>query len=623
LGLTSEAGPAMKWARDFDKEAIRKQYLGDNFAGRGVTRDDLPQDAQSIAEPAAQQPTGFAPRPTERELPPPPPEEFQRLPIEQPEPPQPAETVPSAPLPEEPRGFDYSLDNTATAVDVPLPQTTPYEERTMPGMQPSASEVPLPVSTPTEERDNTTVQEPATQHSLSEILAQLPPTVQANEQYPAEVPLPQATPGERTYESHEQSMPSEDIQPYQPQQTSPAISDPPTSPMDSPQMPLSQIAPNARRPVAVSPKGTPAKAANVGRKPLPQSGSNQVHPAFRNQAPETASPMRSPAAGTNAAAAARAAWQAQQAQRPRQQQISPVPARKQPTKLESKRNQKSSGQSGLNKIFGRNKPSPKSRPEPVQEAPSGSQSPSDSKLGRRISMIRRKTPQQAESPTQPNAAIPEQQSMAMPEREDGPRPSFVADDHEASQAEELSRVGTAEQTEADHEFSRFDQGPLSDAPAFVPRDSIDSWEGEGAAATPSHPPAHAQGEEEDYVNSPTRQTQEPSASAYATPMELGKSHEPSRATASIDEDDNEEALESPDSPVAGEPTGMQSDRWAQIRKNAADRAHRGSEEQSRQSQSQSMMTDKTDDGDTSGEESESLIQTSASDRWTCTELTFT
>ncbi|KAH0073841.1 DUF1708-domain-containing protein, partial [Aureobasidium melanogenum] len=31
LGLTSEAAPAMKWAHTFDKEVMRKQYLGDNF----------------------------------------------------------------------------------------------------------------------------------------------------------------------------------------------------------------------------------------------------------------------------------------------------------------------------------------------------------------------------------------------------------------------------------------------------------------------------------------------------------------------------------------------------------------------------------------------------------------
>jgi len=38
LGLTKEANSAMQWANAYDKDAIRKQYLGDNFAGIGIPR---------------------------------------------------------------------------------------------------------------------------------------------------------------------------------------------------------------------------------------------------------------------------------------------------------------------------------------------------------------------------------------------------------------------------------------------------------------------------------------------------------------------------------------------------------------------------------------------------------
>ena len=41
MGLQSEAGPAMKWMGAYDKNAIRAQYLGDAFAGRGTSREDL------------------------------------------------------------------------------------------------------------------------------------------------------------------------------------------------------------------------------------------------------------------------------------------------------------------------------------------------------------------------------------------------------------------------------------------------------------------------------------------------------------------------------------------------------------------------------------------------------
>ena len=37
--LQSEAGPAMQWARKFDKEAVRAKYLGDSNAGRGSYYD--------------------------------------------------------------------------------------------------------------------------------------------------------------------------------------------------------------------------------------------------------------------------------------------------------------------------------------------------------------------------------------------------------------------------------------------------------------------------------------------------------------------------------------------------------------------------------------------------------
>lgn len=36
VGFTQTASPAMKWANAYDRDAIRKQYLGDDFAGRGL-----------------------------------------------------------------------------------------------------------------------------------------------------------------------------------------------------------------------------------------------------------------------------------------------------------------------------------------------------------------------------------------------------------------------------------------------------------------------------------------------------------------------------------------------------------------------------------------------------------
>ncbi|KAI3340820.1 hypothetical protein F4824DRAFT_497119 [Ustulina deusta] len=118
--------------------------------------------------------------------------------------------------------------------------------------------------------------------------------------------------------------------------------------------------------------------------------------------------------------------------------------------------------------------------------------------------------------------------------------------YDPSAEDELSRVDTADANEARNEFSRFDQGPLTDQPAFVPPD-IDS--------------------EDDAVPPPI-------ARHGSDPVEYEGEAAPSPVIAT-------------------------QDRWAAIRRNAAERAAaRQSEEQSRGGYS------KTTDGDdeTSGEE---------------------
>lgn len=120
--------------------------------------------------------------------------------------------------------------------------------------------------------------------------------------------------------------------------------------------------------------------------------------------------------------------------------------------------------------------------------------------------------------------------------------------HDPSTADEVSRVNTADATEARDEFARFDQGPLMDQPAFAPPDLESD-------------------DEDDAVPPPI-----------------------ARHTSSSEPDHEGEAAPSP--AVATQ------DRWAAIRRNAAERAARQSEEQSRGGYS------KTTDGDdeTSGEE---------------------
>ncbi|KAI1809834.1 DUF1708-domain-containing protein [Poronia punctata] len=125
-----------------------------------------------------------------------------------------------------------------------------------------------------------------------------------------------------------------------------------------------------------------------------------------------------------------------------------------------------------------------------------------------------------------------------------------------SSTNEVSRVNTADANEAHDEFARFDQGPLTDQPAFAPAD-VDS----------------------DGVYEPTS---------------------PSIAGRITEQDRERDGEASPPISPASSPSPILAaqDRWAAIRRNAAERAARQSEEQSRGGYS------KTTDGDdeTSGEE---------------------
>jgi hypothetical protein len=129
--------------------------------------------------------------------------------------------------------------------------------------------------------------------------------------------------------------------------------------------------------------------------------------------------------------------------------------------------------------------------------------------------------------------------------------------------DQLSRVDTNEREDADKEFSTFDQGPL-DQPAFVPEDS----------------PIR---EEFTKDEAKVRANHQSTYSAMTIPVEDSDEDEPTPATQS-----------------------QVTDRWAQIRKNAAERARQSEEHTTR-----SRTETRTDDGETSGEESKLTDQPSA------------
>lgn len=157
------------------------------------------------------------------------------------------------------------------------------------------------------------------------------------------------------------------------------------------------------------------------------------------------------------------------------------------------------------------------------------------------------TPQQAVEP-----AVEEAAAVAGSPETRGPPQTRRGVEYDA-----LSRVDTNERNAADQEFSKFDQGPLDDQPAFVPDD---------APLTPAVPAAA----EVETPKTPTNgHQQKPAFISQAKAME------------------------------------EENDRWAQIRKNAAERAAATSEEP----ETRTSQSERTDEGDTSGEESKSSINT--------------
>lgn len=152
--IMSEAGPAMKWANTYDKNANRAKYLGDDFARTGSASDlastkgtngsitPLPKRGQ----PSKSESYGF---PSQIDH-----EKDRDLPALPPQSPMPAAPkAPPPPLPVMPA--EETSNQTATeAAHVPLPASTPGERRTverkpLPSAQ-SAAHIPLPAITPME-----------------------------------------------------------------------------------------------------------------------------------------------------------------------------------------------------------------------------------------------------------------------------------------------------------------------------------------------------------------------------------------------------------------------------------------------------------------------------------------
>lgn len=233
------------------------------------------------------------------------------------------------------------------------------------------------------------------------------------------------------------------------------------------------------------------------------------------------------------------------AQAPEAQPPAPVAPAAEPTKKEQKKS------SGFKKLFTRKNRASK-LPENASKNLNTMLQQGQNASGTNVAQ----TPTPAATPT-PDTPKDQSKPAAATDGTTGPEASGRKE--AASVGETLSRIDTQDAAEAKREFSRFDQGPLSDQPAFIPNDSDDEDD-----ATPPpiarHPPARST-------------------------SSLKSSHEPPK----------EEHLSQSAGP------GVQ-DRWAQIRKNAAERA--AQYERNIEDQNKFRHSRATDnDDDTSGEES--------------------
>lgn len=305
------------------------------------------------------------------------------------------------------------------------------------------------------------------------------------------------------------------------------------------------------------------KITNVGRKPVPPRSDNiQNHPAFR---PSTDG--QRPNVETPAEKAAREAWEAKAAS-----------FRPEVLAHENKR------PGGFRRMFSRRDKSDENTRN-SSATPSASMTslapPSETSLGRKLSLLRKKS-NTPTPPVQPAAVaaeplFPRRPVAGSPAAPSEPSPRVVSpfeptlSDQQYLGAD-ISPLQPSNRSQAEEEFQRFDQGPLSDAPAWTPRESIDS----GLQAEE----AHKADLEAGHLNAPGGFPETPAE----TPLELGNNGQ----------SETEPVYDST------QPVANNLDRWAQIRKNAAERAARLSEDQI--SRRPSHFTGTEDEGDTSGEE---------------------
>lgn len=221
---------------------------------------------------------------------------------------------------------------------------------------------------------------------------------------------------------------------------------------------------------------------------------------------------------------------------------------------------------------------------------------SQTNLGRRLSLIgRKKSPALPGAPPPVVAPIQDSEEQEVVAPVPIPANRFGSYGESAGSQTSLSRVRTYEDHPVNREFRSFDQGPMMDQPAFVPEDSPEQQESE--TPTPvdhvqeKSPPEPQQVPE---IHVPEIQLHEHEVDLHRQPGERLFIRESQQTEPEHSESEDDRSV----SPAL--------DRWAQIRKNAAERAAKQQQQQPHEDPPR-RSNDGDADGETSGEESECLV----------------
>ncbi|KAK3716699.1 multicopy suppressor of a budding defect [Vermiconidia calcicola] len=306
----------------------------------------------------------------------------------------------------------------------------------------------------------------------------------------------------------------------------------------------------------------------LGRKPLPQA-----HPALRQESRwEPVSPQ-TPTSPTQSIAALAAQ---------RAMETSPESNKSGHGKLQKQSNAGTS--SGLKKMFGRKKDNPNRQSVDVMNNGSGLAPPDQGPM-RRISLMRKKT---SPAPTPKASQVDVSEHHDASELEAEPVMSSSHGRFEDSTTA-ISTTDSQDQRQADQEFARFDQGPV-DMPATTP---LSETEPEIVA------PQAQRTFNTRFASQIAPQRESENEPDFATPMEQPQSQPQPQPPPQHERDADAQ------SEMTMEEQPDPKDRWAMIRENAARRAARASERPSEEQSAQSRpsQSQRTEDGETSGEES--------------------